>query len=70
MSQGLDFRSKSKLRPFYSLLARITAEELGHLELVSNGVPMLNAGPDAPEAEKVDLLRRTRGIAEEPTNSE
>jgi Mn-containing catalase len=44
--QSFNFRSKSKLRPFYSLVAAITAEELGHVELVSNGVAMLNAGPD------------------------
>src|SRR6187401_2420856 len=44
--QSFNFRSKSKLRPFYSLVAAITAEELGHVELVSNGVAMLNNGPD------------------------
>ena len=49
--QSFNFRSKSKLRPFYSLVASITAEELGHVELVSNGVAMLNAGPDVPETE-------------------
>ena len=49
--QSFNFRSKSKLRPFYSLVASITAEELGHVELVSNGVAMLNAGPDMPESE-------------------
>ncbi|HEY6633537.1 MAG TPA: manganese catalase family protein [Rhizobiaceae bacterium] len=49
--QSFNFRSKSKLRPFYSLVAAITAEELGHVELVSNGVAMLNNGPDAPEEE-------------------
>jgi Mn-containing catalase len=47
--QSFNFRSKSKLRAFYSLVAAITAEELGHVELVSNGVAMLNNGPDAPE---------------------
>jgi len=51
MFQSFNFRSKSKLKPFYSLVASITAEELGHVELVSNGVAMLNAGPDMPEAE-------------------
>jgi Mn-containing catalase len=51
MFQSFNFRSKSKLKPFYSLVAAITAEELGHVELVSNGVAMLNAGPDMPEAE-------------------
>ena len=44
--QSFNFRSKSKLKPFYSLVAAITAEELGHVELVSNGVAMLNNGPD------------------------
>ncbi len=47
MFQSFNFRSKSKLRPFYSLVAAITAEELGHVELVSNGVSMLANGPDA-----------------------
>jgi Mn-containing catalase len=45
--QSFNFRSKSKLRPFYGIVAAITAEELGHVELVSNGVAMLNNGPDA-----------------------
>jgi Mn-containing catalase len=46
MFQSFNFRSKKKLRQFYSLVAAITAEELGHVELVSNGVAMLNNGPD------------------------
>ncbi|SFK29560.1 manganese catalase family protein [Methylorubrum salsuginis] len=46
MFQSFNFRSKDKLKPFYSLVASITAEELGHVELVSNGVAMLNNGPD------------------------
>jgi Mn-containing catalase len=51
MFQSFNFRSKSKLRPFYSLVAAITAEEIGHVELVSNGVAMLNNGPDDPSNE-------------------
>src|ERR687894_1506453 len=47
MFQSFNFRSKSKLRPFYSLVPAITAEELGHVELVSNGVAMLANGPDS-----------------------
>ena len=54
MFQSFNFRSKSKLRPFYTLVASITAEELGHVELVSNGVAMLNNGPDNPDMEKGD----------------
>jgi Mn-containing catalase len=46
MFQSFNFRSKAKLRPFYDLVASITAEEIGHVELVSNGVAMLNNGPD------------------------
>ncbi|SHJ81789.1 Mn-containing catalase (includes spore coat protein CotJC) [Roseomonas rosea] len=54
MFQSFNFRSKEKLRPFYSLVASITAEELGHVELVSNGVAMLNNGPDVPDADAGD----------------
>lgn len=54
MFQSFNFRSKSKLRPFYSLVAAITAEELGHVELVSSGVAMLNNGPGDP-TEDVDV---------------
>jgi Mn-containing catalase len=45
MFQSFNFRNKTKLRPFYSLVSSIFAEELGHVELVSNGVAMLNNGP-------------------------
>src|SRR5690606_5747447 len=51
--RSFNIRSKSKLRPFYSLVAAITAEELGHVELVSNGVAMLNNGPDVPDRDEV-----------------
>ena len=51
--QSFNFRSKSKLRSFYSLVAAITAEELGHVELVSNGVAMLNNGPDKPNGDEI-----------------
>jgi Mn-containing catalase len=53
--QSFNFRSKSKLRPFYSLVANITAEELGHVELVSNGVAMLNNGPGDPDSSDADI---------------
>ena len=56
MFQSFNFRSKSNLRPFYSLVACITAEELGHVELVSNGVAMLNNGPGDP-TENVDISK-------------
>ena len=52
MFQSFNFRSKSKLRPFYSLVAAITAEELGHIELASHGIAMLANGPDNDGDEK------------------
>ena len=56
MFQSFNFRSKSKLRPFYSLVASITAEELGHVELVANGVSMVANGPGDPK-ENVDISK-------------
>ena len=53
--QSTSFRSKAKLRPFYDLVASITAEEIGHVELVSTGVNMLNNGPDKQEAGGADI---------------
>ncbi|WP_136652240.1 manganese catalase family protein [Paracoccus aeridis] len=52
MFQSFNFRSKSKLTPFYNLVAAITAEELGHVELVSHGIAMLANGPDKPGADQ------------------
>ncbi|RKK01419.1 manganese catalase family protein [Pseudoroseomonas wenyumeiae] len=54
MFQSFNFRSKDNLKPFYSLVASITAEELGHVELVSNGVAMLANGPDKPGGDRGD----------------
>jgi Mn-containing catalase len=54
MFQSFNFRNKTKLRPFYSLVSSIFMEELGHVELVSNGIAMLNNGPGDP-TEGVDV---------------
>ena len=48
MFQSFNFRNKTKLRPFYSLVNTIFQEELGHVELVSTGVAMLGSGPGDP----------------------
>jgi Mn-containing catalase len=55
MFQSFNFRSKSKLRSIYEIVASITAEELGHVELVSNGVALLNNGPDKEEVGGSDI---------------
>jgi Mn-containing catalase len=51
MFQSFNFRNKTKLKPFYSLVSSIFAEELGHVELVSTGISMLNNGPGDPTPE-------------------
>lgn len=44
MYQSFNFRGKTKLKPFYDLVASITAEEFGHVELVSNTINLLHKG--------------------------
>ncbi|MFE8700683.1 manganese catalase family protein [Cytobacillus sp. FJAT-54145] len=44
MYQSFNFRQKDKLKPFYDLVASITAEEFGHVELVSNTINLLSRG--------------------------
>src|SRR5918993_797580 len=42
--QSFNFRGRTKLRPFYDLIANIAAEEYGHIELVSYTINMLLTG--------------------------
>lgn len=44
MYQSFNFRQKSKLKPFYDLVASITAEEFGHVELVANTINIVGQG--------------------------
>ncbi|WP_031407203.1 manganese catalase family protein [Geobacillus vulcani] len=46
--QSFNFRQKNKLRPFYELVASITAEEFGHVELVSNAINLCLTGSTHP----------------------
>ncbi|OUM96642.1 MAG: manganese catalase [Thermobacillus sp. ZCTH02-B1] len=46
--QSFNFREKSKLRPFYDLVASITAEEFGHVELVANTINLMLTGTTRP----------------------
>jgi Mn-containing catalase len=48
--QSFNFRGKDKLKPFYDLVASITAEEMGHIELVANTINGLLTG-SAPREE-------------------
>ncbi len=42
--QSFNFRGRSKMRPFYDLIANIAAEEYSHIELVSYTINMLLSG--------------------------
>ena len=44
LHQSFAFKEKKKLAPFYELVASITAEEVGHVELVSTTINMLLEG--------------------------
>ncbi|MCA1010113.1 MULTISPECIES: manganese catalase family protein [Halobacillus] len=44
MYQSFGFRNKKKFKPFYDLVASITAEEFGHVELVNNSINLLTRG--------------------------
>lgn len=42
--QSFNFRQKRKFKPFYDLVASITAEEMGHVELVTNTINLMING--------------------------
>lgn len=48
MFQSFNFRGKSKFKPFYDLIASITAEEFGHVELVANAINLVSYGTTFP----------------------
>jgi len=48
MFQSFAFRNKEKLKPYYHLVASITAEEVGHVELVANTINLLLTGSTKP----------------------
>lgn len=47
--QSFNFRNKKKFKPFYDLVANITAEEFGHVELVSNTINLCLHGKGNPD---------------------
>lgn len=52
LHQSFGFKEKKRLKPFYDLVASITAEELGHVELVTAAINLMLEG-SAPEGEPV-----------------
>src|ERR671914_19117 len=69
--QSFNFRGRSKLRPYYDLIANIAAEEYSHIELVSYTINLLLTGStkrgtdptDTPLAESVDARNSYHFIA-------
>jgi Mn-containing catalase len=57
--QSFNMRGKSKIRPYYDLVANIAAEEMGHVELVANTVNMLLDQTEASTDEAVPPLNFT-----------
>src|SRR5688500_10371455 len=45
-TQSMNMRGKAKLGPYYALVANITAEELGHIQLVGAAINSLLNGPE------------------------
>lgn len=68
MYQSFNFRQKNKFKPFYDLVASITAEEFGHVELVSNTINLLQKGvsfngdPDVTPLQNGKDLRNTYSL--------
>jgi Mn-containing catalase len=57
--QSFNMRGKSKIRPYYDLVANIAAEEMGHIELVANTVNLLLDQTEASSDEAVPPLNFT-----------
>ncbi len=62
MYQSFNFRSKKKLRPFYDLVASITAEEFGHVELVSNTINLMLQGTTFPGDPNIAPLQNAKNL--------
>ncbi|ANE46970.1 manganese catalase [Paenibacillus swuensis] len=66
MFQSFNFRGRRKLKPFFDLVSSITAEEFGHVEIVSTGIDLLLQGstfpadPDAAPLQNAKDLRNTQ----------
>ena len=54
MHQSFNMRGRDDIIPFYDLVASITAEEFGHVELVSAAINLLQNGGEPDNAEPKD----------------
>ncbi len=53
LHQSFGFKEKKKLKPFHDLIACITAEEVGHVELVATAINLMLEG-SVPEGDPTD----------------
>ncbi len=53
LHQSFGFKEKKRLKPFYDLIASITTEELGHVELITAAINLMLEN-SLPEGEPVD----------------
>lgn len=63
LHQSFAFKEKEKLKPFHELVSSVTAEELGHVELVSTTINMLledTAKQDDPVDAPMEHLKDAR----------
>jgi Mn-containing catalase len=58
--QSFNFRNKRKLKPFYDLVASITAEEIGHVELVSYTINLMITGTTFPGDPDITPMRNAK----------
>jgi len=54
MFQSFNMRGREQILPFYDLVASITAEEFGHVELVSAAINLLQNGGEPDDAQPKD----------------
>ncbi|CAN5848246.1 manganese catalase family protein [soil metagenome] len=59
MFQSFNFRNREAVRPFYEIVAAISAEEMGHVELVAASVNLLLNGPRSGQEEPFDPATTT-----------
>lgn len=55
--QSFNFRGRNRFKPFFDLVSSITAEEIGHVELVATTINLLNRGTTSPGSPDSTPLR-------------
>ncbi|MGH7213350.1 MAG: manganese catalase family protein [Tepidisphaeraceae bacterium] len=68
--QSFNFRGRDGVRPYYSLIANIAAEEYGHIEVVAATINSLLNGPRKTKpADKADVTSDPLGMGQDGTGN-